>query len=871
VQSKPEEEELHMLRKVSILTCVALAIVLAPAAQALTVTVDEGVQYQTIEGWGACQYPDENRDPSLYVDQRWRDAFRDAGMNIIRLNVTPAISVQPGGDHEGPEAPMTGDLAADAATFNFEQESFKYSDELAAWLHQGILEPERAKVVGGIWSVCHWAKAPTGAFLSNGRWSGGTPVLMYVYPPSPGCSCGGTWDTGIWQQDRYQYNARWLAAFCYGFEQHSGVPLYGLSCQNEVAYEQPFDSCTLYHVATAQKGTRQSSETTMDYNVYANAMKATKDEFGLHPELDHILIMGPHHAGLHDDPTSPWGLLFQMSGIQAVKDHADPNLLDFVDVYTHNYGTSPAKRAEMFRAYWEGMDSMPDEPWPTDWYYPPCMYVGIVGDARQTWNSEFGGHEWAWPGPLDLALDAHTQLVWGHESAIIYWQLLTSGNSGGSVHELLSMGTLDNPEDSLKYCAYKQFSRYVRPGAARVSATFNENGWTCYGTSDDMDDENSINVSAYVHAADGRVTVVMVNMTGTGYPVDVVLPSSPAVSTCSVYRTSSAEHFVHVGNVPVSGGTVSVTVPAQSIVTVTGAGAGQNVAPVANDDAYSTPLDTTLNVSAPGVLGNDTDPNGDDLSAIKVSDPSHGSVDLNSDGSFAYTPDTGYTGEDSFTYKANDGQADSNTATVTITVGVVNDPPVANDDSYSTPQDTILNVGAPGVLANDSDPNEDPLTAVKISDPSHGEVVLNSDGSFEYTPDNHYTGDDSFTYVANDGLADSNTATVSITVTAGDTMHVDAVTASAVPFGAGCYGGRADVVIVDYTGAPVEGAEVTGTFTKPNETITATTNAAGLAVLETANCDHNIRNQQFCVDNVTHPDYVYDPDANVETCDTYTQ
>ena len=98
-----------------------------------------------------------------------------------------------------------------------------------------------------------------------------------------------------------------------------------------------------------------------------------------------------------------------------------------------------------------------------------------------------------------------------------------------------------------------------------------------------------------------------------------------------------------------------------------------NRPPVANDDAYSTPFDTPLNVAAPGVLGNDTDADGDPITAVKDTNPSHGSVSLNPDGSFLYTPNPGFAGVDSFTYHANDTLADSNVATVTITVL----PPVA--------------------------------------------------------------------------------------------------------------------------------------------------------------------------------------------------
>jgi len=189
-----------------------------------------------------------------------------------------------------------------------------------------------------------------------------------------------------------------------------------------------------------------------------------------------------------------------------------------------------------------------------------------------------------------------------------------------------------------------------------------------------------------------------------------------------------------------------------------------NDPPVARDDSYSTNEDTGLSVAAPGVLTNDTDVDGDPLTAVWVSGPSHGSLTLNANGSFIYTPNANYNGTDSFTYKAYDGTAYSNLATVTITVNPVNDPPVARDDSYSTNEDTALSVAAPGVLTNDTDVDGDPLTAVWVSGPSHGSLTLNANGSFIYTPNANYNGTDSFTYRAYDGTAYSNLATVTITV-----------------------------------------------------------------------------------------------------------
>ncbi|MEZ5465268.1 MAG: Ig-like domain-containing protein [Lysobacteraceae bacterium] len=189
-----------------------------------------------------------------------------------------------------------------------------------------------------------------------------------------------------------------------------------------------------------------------------------------------------------------------------------------------------------------------------------------------------------------------------------------------------------------------------------------------------------------------------------------------------------------------------------------------NEAPTAAADSHSTDEDTALNVAAPGVLGNDSDPDGDTLTAVLDTGVSNGTLTLNADGSFDYTPDPGYNGMDSFSYHANDGALDSASVTVNIAVAVVNDDPVAVDDSYSTDEDTALNVPTTGVLANDSDADSDPLTAVLDTDVSNGTLTLNADGSFSYTPNADFNGGDSFSYHANDGIADSNIATVTITV-----------------------------------------------------------------------------------------------------------
>jgi len=191
-----------------------------------------------------------------------------------------------------------------------------------------------------------------------------------------------------------------------------------------------------------------------------------------------------------------------------------------------------------------------------------------------------------------------------------------------------------------------------------------------------------------------------------------------------------------------------------------------NDAPVAVDDSYSLFKNSLLSVpAARGVLVNDSDVEGDPLAAHLISGPLHATVfTLSADGSFNYTPANNYVGPDSFTYLANDGLLDSTPATVSLSIVATNTTPVAVNDSYSVNEDTTLIVPATGVLANDTDIDEDLLTATLVGTVSHGSLLLNPNGGFTYTPTANYHGPDSFTYRANDGLTNSGVATVSITV-----------------------------------------------------------------------------------------------------------
>ncbi|MDX2437229.1 MAG: Ig-like domain-containing protein [Acidobacteriota bacterium] len=189
-----------------------------------------------------------------------------------------------------------------------------------------------------------------------------------------------------------------------------------------------------------------------------------------------------------------------------------------------------------------------------------------------------------------------------------------------------------------------------------------------------------------------------------------------------------------------------------------------NSRPVANDDAFSTPEDTPFDAPSPGVLGNDNDTDGDQLTAIVVNGPDHGTAVLEPDGSFSYGPAADYSGADTFSYVANDGGQSSTVTLVNIEVTPVNDSPVAVVDRYFTPVDTPRNEPAPGVLDNDSDADGDSLTATLVGLPQHGTVDLDPDGGFVYTPTAGFSGNDGFSYRAEDATSHSAETVVSLSV-----------------------------------------------------------------------------------------------------------
>jgi VCBS repeat-containing protein len=264
-------------------------------------------------------------------------------------------------------------------------------------------------------------------------------------------------------------------------------------------------------------------------------------------------------------------------------------------------------------------------------------------------------------------------------------------------------------------------------------------------------------------------TVLVNDVNPEGAPLTAVLVAAPAHGVVALAANGT---FIYTPD-PNYNGPDSFTYSASdgallsAPATVTIVVTPTNDAPVATGEAYATDEDTPLIVAAPGLLANDVDIDGDRLSVGLVDRPLRGTVVASANGSFSYVPALNFSGTDSFSYRVSDGDGrDSNTVIVTIAVSPVNDAPTATADTYAVSQDRALSVAAPGVLINDRDVDANPLLAVLVTGPVNGQLTLNADGSFTYTPNVGYVGSDSFTYQSSDGLLLSAPVAVTFTVTA---------------------------------------------------------------------------------------------------------
>lgn len=537
-----------------VLLCSAVFGLVSPLL-AYEITLNPNVRHQTMEGWGTS---------GVSSNTNWRTAYRDLGLNIIRMPMTKNVLVTSATDFATPVV-LSDNLQTAIGQFNFNESSIAAYGSFAQWLKSNALpgEANKIKLNGDVWSPPHWMKGPTGEstywvgnvnnslgttayptpWLSNQHngWSPGTST-------NSGDSIGGRLKTED-PNTMTQYG-RYMAAYVKGFEQKYGVPVYSLSLQNESTFENPFDSAVV-HI-------NQAGQT--DFNQYAMGLKAVKDAWGQYGIT--TKVMGPHVANLNQSQSNPYALWWQMSLIEGVKNHSDPELKNFLSFYNSNYYVNSADdAAKMTAAYWGGTASVPGT-W-ANWFNNS---PGVHADGKPVWMSETGDPGTTWADQIKLAVKMHNALTHGHASSYIYWQL-TDGSGSPTEHALLGSSQTGNPTASKKYSAFKQFSRYIRPGAQRIDAVF-ENGTFAIGGIDKYDSDGSVDVSAFIDDENHTLTLVLINMLSTQQSIKLNTPSGLDISSFDVYRTSSTENFATLADLIVTNDQVTFNIPARSIMTL---------------------------------------------------------------------------------------------------------------------------------------------------------------------------------------------------------------------------------------------------------------------------------------------------------------
>jgi hypothetical protein len=292
--------------------------------------------------------------------------------------------------------------------------------------------------------------------------------------------------------------------------------------------------------------------------------------------------------------------------------------------------------------------------------------------------------------------------------------------------------------------------------------------------------------------------------------------------------------------------------------------------PVAGDDTYTATEDTPLEVAAPGLLENDVEPDGDPMVVQEYTQPAHGTVVVQPDGSFAFTPDPNACGADGFTYVVSDGLDGSDEGAVSLEVACVNDTPDAVDDSASTTENSPAVIHA---TANDTDVEGllDPATAAVVTPPAHGLVTGSGTGSFAYVPAPFWRGTDLFTYQVCDAEGACDTATVTVEVAqVWPRLHVGEIQTQVRRSGPQ-YALKARVPILGQAGEPIAAATVSGTWVRPDGSKVSQSKASGkdgFAIFDTQSA--LVGTYWICVTNVTKSGLVYEPGLNADTCDLIT-
>lgn len=577
-----------------------LVLCSSPAvAQVVTIDTSASGRRQPIDGFGTCLAGTEGQA------QWFQDLYYDElGCSLLRFDLTPEF-VAPYSDHHysspwysndppfpGPEgnnvrtysdaasylkawggqspkiAVMGPDIDKNVKLFRFDTEKAKTAGVMAQLGEKRKAQLGDFKLFASLWSPPPWLKLSSGNTI--GGQSGNYPKNGTPWPFIWGGNfSGGVLDTS--GTPRAEFNdgtgptsaltqyARSLAAYLRGFQNTYGVKLYAVSLQNEINFEEFYNSCR-YPLSSD----------------YIAILKVARAELDKYPDLKPIRIEGPEDL-LGGDGWTLWqlggGTKLTHKNLQYLeKVAADPEAAKALDFFSvHGYALDGASAAgavpEQWMRFAKGWTTAPAQGLPS-------TVKGFTAYGKRSWMTETSGESSAWLAPasgfpsdgaFSIAVKIHQALTAGQQSAWIYWQL-----SDGKPVAAQTLTDATARATSPKLVAAKHFFRHIRPGAVAV-ATSVAGATTLYA-------------SAYLHEQAGTLTVVLVNAASSALTASVELPPIPAGIASVEASTSAKDSYDKASTLAPSAGKLSVPVPGYGVVTLRAQG---KVAPAPDAGARS--------------------------------------------------------------------------------------------------------------------------------------------------------------------------------------------------------------------------------------------------------------------------------------------
>jgi O-glycosyl hydrolase len=463
----------------------------------------------------------------------------------------------------GPPA-AGNDISANIAQLDFTGATMASAGALAQQGQSAAMMSQLGdfKLFGSFWSPPPWLKIASGnTFNSNftaGPSNGAAFPFIWL-----GCFAGGLFDTSGTSEPQYNNTsaltqfARTVSATLRGFQQTYGVKFNAISIQNELDFEEYYNSC-LYE-STAQ---------------YIAVLNAVRTELNQYPDLANIQIEGPEDA-IGTNEYEMWQtengstpIARNLQFVSAVESQA-PASLGFFTV--HGYGPNGISST--------GVTTSTSWQWWTSGWTPssnpseglPTTVSGISSYGRKSWMTEASGETDGWldsstsggfpdSGAFSIAIKLHQALTTGQESGWVYWQF----NDGSTPADGQALVDTTNMANSPKYVAAKHFFRYIRPYSYRVNTT--------------VTGSSKLLASSYVNDANGTLTIVLLNTSSSSTTASITVPTYPAGLTSFQNFTSSNGKYWQPSTTSVSGGKMSVSLPGYSAVTLTATSPGETYA-----------------------------------------------------------------------------------------------------------------------------------------------------------------------------------------------------------------------------------------------------------------------------------------------------